>query len=520
MPITPNALFKADRLEFLERLEPNSVQFVYVDPPWFTSSEAADFDPIEKAPEETQKYFTFISKTLQQCYRVLDKEGALLIQYEQRFGSNLRLILDQIFGRDCFLEQYIWPWRSVSPLGSHKKYDILLLYSKANSYKIPLRSLTKEEIKRRYPQKDNRGRYHLMHLFIPNKNDRGRPSFNYEWNGFRPPEKSHWRFSQERLEQLAEEGRITLENNKQPRMKVYYKEDFRVPIDLIWDHIPNFHPTTEWKYGEKFYASQRPLALLEQILTLGPQPGDIILDPFCGSGTSLHAAEKLGLRWLGCDLDHSAVNTTISRLQENFGLQSNEDYVVGDSKYLKGHSVLHNEYRELLTGLEDDLSYMIAKGESQYVEFKETAKWNRKYKRVDKGIIEKILKDAVAFMNSRKGGDILIGVMDDGTVVGLTEDYQAVNKQKNNKDGYSLFLTEKLRNALGESAVSLCEITFPTYLGTELCRIKVSPADRPVFYNKEFYLRDGSSSPPLNTQEAVEYAQRHWTQRIECALRR
>lgn len=162
----------------------------------------------------------------------------------------------------------------------------------------------------------------------------------------------------------------------------------------------------------------------------------------------------------------------------------------------------------------DDLAFkeLIDKGENQWVEFKEAACWDARANRKDDGMRNQIIQEVDAFLNSREGGGVLIGVEDGtGKVLGLVDDYKAANLQKQNRDGYQLFLLDILRNNLVSNCSPVYTISFGTLEGKDVCKIEVLPAAEPVYIKGgDFYIREGNRKRRLSSQETVAYIKQRW----------
>jgi ATP-dependent Lon protease len=154
---------------------------------------------------------------------------------------------------------------------------------------------------------------------------------------------------------------------------------------------------------------------------------------------------------------------------------------------------------------------LMGEGESQYVEFKATARWNLHIGDKDKALELGVAKSVAGFMNSR-GGTLLIGVNDEGQPVGLEKDFSTINRH--DRDGFENWLTGLLETTLGKPAVANTEVSFETIEGHDVCRIDVSPAREPVFVHRtdetDLYVRLNNSTRLLNTSEALEYVRAHW----------
>jgi hypothetical protein len=154
---------------------------------------------------------------------------------------------------------------------------------------------------------------------------------------------------------------------------------------------------------------------------------------------------------------------------------------------------------------EQQLLTMLKQGESETVELKTAACWNNHARAKDDKMIQNVVETVAAFVNSKKGGTLVIGVMDDGSIIGLVDDYKAADKSKPNRDGYELFLRNSINNNLGGDCLTFYEIRFETLNGVEVCCVAVKPSPKPVYYQGNFLVRNGNQSKKLNPQETVEF---------------
>jgi len=246
--------------------------------------------------------------------------------------GHTRLILDQIFGRGNFRTDIIWPRRRVSnTAGPSTEHDTIFLYSKSDSftYNREVREVSKDEIRSQYPLSDEGRRYRMADLTT----SVARPDLQFEWKGAIPPPGRSWRYSKEELGRLDREGSIHQPSNSGlPKKKEYLDEDPGVEVGTLWDDIAWLSPLGRESLN---YCGQRPLALLERIIRIGSNTGDIILDPFCGMGTALIAAQANRRRWVGCDLSPEAYSTTTTRVEETFSLQRGTDFFLGEQDYIE-----------------------------------------------------------------------------------------------------------------------------------------------------------------------------------------
>ncbi|MFZ5905029.1 MAG: DNA methyltransferase [Chloroflexota bacterium] len=184
------------------------------------------------------------------------------------------------------------------------------------------------ESKYRSVDKDGR-RYTLSDMTSPNP----RPNMMYEWKGFKSPPNG-WRYSKETMEKLDSEGRVWYpeDKSKRPRLKRFLDEMPGRLEDNIWLDINPINSQAQERLG---YPTQKPVVLLERILQASSNEGEVVLDPFCGCGTAIAAAQKLNRKWIGIDITHLSISLMKYRLKDSFGLVEKRDYgVIGEPESL------------------------------------------------------------------------------------------------------------------------------------------------------------------------------------------
>jgi SAM-dependent methyltransferase len=149
----------------------------------------------------------------------------------------------------------------------------------------------------------------------------------YEWRGMRPYKGRYWAYSKDKMEQMEREGRILYRRTGMPVYKRYLDEMPGVPLQTFWADIPPVHATGKERLG---WPTQKPLALLERIVGASSNEGDLVLDAFCGCGTTLEAAAKLNRRWIGVDFSPTACRVMSDRLTKRLGLLEGRDFTVRD----------------------------------------------------------------------------------------------------------------------------------------------------------------------------------------------
>jgi ActR/RegA family two-component response regulator len=162
--------------------------------------------------------------------------------------------------------------------------------------------------------------------------------------------------------------------------------------------------------------------------------------------------------------------------------------------------------------IELDIPTLIARGESDDLEFKSSARWDVRANRVNKDLERVVIKTIAAFLNSEKGGILLVGIDDHGNIIGIQADYNTLGKK--NRDGYETYLTDLLLTAFGKDLSMFLQISFHQIEDKEICCIKVKPSTKAVFVNEDknehLYIRTGNSTRLLSTREAIEYCKLRW----------
>jgi site-specific DNA-methyltransferase (adenine-specific) len=284
---------------------------------------------------------------LVELHRVLKPTGSLYLHCDPTASHYLKIILDTIFGPDQFRNEIIWKRTSAHSDRAQgnivhvgRVHDVILFCTKTDAAKRSEVYLSYDEkyLNQFYRYQDPDGRrYRLDNLSGPGGAAKGNP--RYEFLGVT----RYWRYSKAKMEELYRQGRVVqTKPGAVPAYKRYLDEMPGVPLQDIWDDISPISPQAAERLG---YPTQKPLALLERIIQASSNPGDLVLDPFCGCGTTIAAAQKLGRRWVGIDVTYLAIALQKYRLQDMFpGVQFQ---VIGEPKDLHdaGHLAADNRYQ-------------------------------------------------------------------------------------------------------------------------------------------------------------------------------
>jgi len=374
-----NQLYYGDNLRVLrEEIADGSVDLVYLDPPfnsaanynvlfreasgeqsaaqimafedtwhWTHESEAAYQELVTEAPERLARlveamrqmlgtsdmmaYLVMMAPRLVELHRVLKETGSIYLHCDPTASHYLKLLLDGVFGVERFRTEIIWKRSSAhsdTKQGRQQHgriHDTIFFYTKSDSWKwSPIYTpYDPEYIEQfyRHVEPDTGRRYRLGDLTGPGGAAKGNPS--YEVMGIT----RYWRYSKERMEELIKQGRVVQTRpGTVPAYKRYLDEMPGIPLQDVWTDVNPIGAQAQERLG---YPTQKPEALLERIINASSNEGDVVLDPFCGCGTTINVAERLKRRWVGIDITHLAVALIQNRLRETFGTELSDYKVHG-----------------------------------------------------------------------------------------------------------------------------------------------------------------------------------------------
>jgi len=260
-------------------------------------------------------YLTMMANRLLELHRVLKSTGTLYLHCDPTASHYLKVVLDGVFGKAGYRNEISWKRsqpKSHTVINLPNCRDIIFRYAKSDKakYNKVYTTYNPDYLKKFYRFTDEGGRrYRLDNLANPNKK---RPNLTYEFLGVTRV----WRWTRDRMQKAYDEGLIYQSKpGGVPAYKRYLDEMQGQPITDDWDDIEHLHGSNSEYLG---YPTQKPLALLERIIKASSDEGDVVLDPFCGCGTAVHAAEKLNRRWIGIDITHLAITLIEKRMKDAF----------------------------------------------------------------------------------------------------------------------------------------------------------------------------------------------------------
>lgn len=311
------AVWQSDNLAVLSRLPHASVDLVYLDPPFhsrrrYTLGKGASQRPAfdDRHPSVTA-YVSFLRSRLVELRRLLRPTGSLWFHCDRHAAHHVRLLLDEVFGPARFRAEIIW--RRINAKGHAFRgfphnHDTLLWYTAGPrfTWHRPYRPLDSAYVERfyRFTEPGTGRRYRLGDLTNPNPD---RPRLTYAWNGH----VRVWRWTRQRMQDAHDRGLLHYTRTGLACQKRYLDEMKGRPVDSLWDDIAPVSAASAERTG---YPTQKPVALLERIIAASSNPADLVLDPFCGSGTALLAAHRLARRALGIDACPEACALAVQRL--------------------------------------------------------------------------------------------------------------------------------------------------------------------------------------------------------------
>ena len=291
----------------------------------FTSQTIDLIDGLTKVLGKGSLLAYLVSMTLRivEIHRVLKSTGSFYLHCDPTASHYLKIVLDTIFcsqGGD-FFNEIVWKRSSahsdtkqgnVVHLG--RIHDVILFYTKSmNTLRNELyESHSQEYIEKFYKYRDTNGRlYTLDNITGPGGASKGNPE--YEFLGIT----RYWRYSKNRMEELYQQGRIIqTKPGTVPRYKRYLDEMQGIPLQDLWNDISPISSQARERLG---YPTQKPEALLERIIKASSNKGDVILDAYCGCGTTIAVGERLERNWIGIDITYQSISLMLKRLEDSFG---------------------------------------------------------------------------------------------------------------------------------------------------------------------------------------------------------
>ena len=390
-----NKLYYGDNLEVLRRyVKDETVDLVYLDPPfnsrqdynvlfaekdgsqsssqihafedtweWNIDAERALEEVIEQGGRvadalrafrtflggsDMMAYLAMMAPRLVELRRVLKETGSIYLHCDPTASHYLKILMDAVFGPQFFRNEIVWKRTSSHNDAAQgltrfgKSHDSIYFFSRSvrPTWNLQFKPYDESYLKQHYSNVETPSgrRYKTSDLTAA----KGGGDTSYPWKGAVPPSGRYWAYSKANMEQFDRDGRLVYApKSGMPRLKHYLDEMPGVSLADWWEDIPPINSQAQERLG---YPTQKPEALLERILKASSNEGDVVLDPFCGCGTTVQVAQRLNRRWIGIDITHLAINLIKTRLSDTFGPEMRTAYdVIGEPTDFAGAAALAAE---------------------------------------------------------------------------------------------------------------------------------------------------------------------------------
>jgi DNA modification methylase len=334
-----------DNLETLAVLAAGSVGLVYLDPPFNSGRAYGGFGDIWRWDDTVEAllatlgehlrpagaamtralvtqlgrvplaaYLTHLAARLGHAHRLLADTGSLYLHVDPAASHYLKVVLDAVFGAANFRNEIVWR-RTHAHSGSRRYgpvHDTILFYSRSDAFvwNQQYAPYSADYLRTYFRQSDERGPYQAITCTGPG--DRTGTLAHYPWRGVHPPPGRHWAWVESEMERLDAAGRLVYTRNGVPRLKRYADDSPGVRLQDVWSDIAPLSAHSAERLG---YDTQKPVALLDRVVAASSNPGDLVLDPYAGTGTTAVAAERLGRQWHVLDANVLAATLALARLR-------------------------------------------------------------------------------------------------------------------------------------------------------------------------------------------------------------
>jgi len=320
---TDNTLYFGENLSILAALlrDPNvcgKVRLVYIDPPYATRSVFQSRKQVNAYSDTLAgaAYLEFLRERLVLLRELLADNGSIYVHLDENMAFHAKVLMDEVFGQSNF-RNWITRKKCNPKNYTRKTYgnvaDYILFYTKTDDYvwHRPVEAWSLERAEREYshvePQNGRRFKKVPVHAPGTRNGETGKP-----WRGRLPPPGKHWQYPPSRLDEMDARGEIYWSPTGNPRRRVYLDQSEGIPVQDIWMEFRDAHNQNIHITG---YPTEKNPALLERMIDASSEPGDIVVDCFSGSGTTLEVAHRMGRRWIGIDNSAEAIRTTLERFE-------------------------------------------------------------------------------------------------------------------------------------------------------------------------------------------------------------
>lgn len=334
-----NLIIKGDNIKGLEYLLnerglKGRIDLVYIDPPFATNSHFTITDERASAISSSRKgdvaysdrltgkpFIEFLRDRLLLLKELLSDEGSIYLHIDYKVGHYVKVMMDEVFGMNNFrndITRIKCNPKNFQRTGYGNIKDLILFYSKSSKpiWNEPKEPYTPEDLVRLFPKVKKGRRYTTVPIHAPGETENGES--NKAFKGLSPPKGRHWRTDVQTLEKWDEAGLIEWSSRGNPRKIIFADEQIGKRVQDIWEYKDPQSPT---------YPTEKNPNLLDRIIKTSSNPESMVLDCFCGSGTTLKSAHLLNRRWIGIDQSEQAIKATIAKLSAVDCLLSKYEFI-------------------------------------------------------------------------------------------------------------------------------------------------------------------------------------------------
>jgi len=328
-----NSLFFGDNLPVLlslldDKEVAGKVNLIYIDPPYATNSvfqakgqKDAYHDLLLGAD-----YLGFVRERLILMREILADDGSIYVHLDEKMAFEVKILMDEIFGKSNF-RNWITRKKCSTKNTTRNRYgdisDYVMYYTKTSrfTWNRPFDEWPDDKIIKEYPciESETGRRYKKVPVHAPGvrNGETGQP-----WRGVMPPPGKHWQYTPKRLDEMDANGEIYWSPSNNPRRKVYFDGDKGIPLQDIW---LEYRDSINQNMRLTGYPTEKNINMLNTIVLASSNPGDVVMDCFCGSGSTLQSAYQNDRRWIGIDNSIEAICATLRRF--HIGVEAIGDYV-------------------------------------------------------------------------------------------------------------------------------------------------------------------------------------------------
>jgi len=322
-----NILMKGDNLVGLNYLLAKKqlkgkIDLVYIDPPFATNghftitdgrastiSNSRDGDIAYSDKLTGKEFIEFLRIRLELIKELLSEKGSIYLHIDYKIGHYIKVMMDEVFGIENFrndITRIKCNPKNFKRIGYGNIKDMILFYTKSSNpiWNEPKEKYSDDDLKKLFPKIKNGRRYTTVPIHAPGETKNG--TSNQPFKGMLPPKGRHWRVDVKTLEEWDKQGLIEWSKTGNPRKIIYADEQEGKRVQDIWEFKDPQYPT---------YPTEKNSEMLDLIIRTSSNPNSIVLDCFCGSGTTLKSAHLLGRKWIGIDQSEHAIKATIEKLR-------------------------------------------------------------------------------------------------------------------------------------------------------------------------------------------------------------